>query len=416
MNDSNSPAPLDLSQLTEITSFLQGPSGTVDQLNLDNLWLVNEATVPRLDWPVHDAAPPPDETLDTIAIANPLQERAWRFLNRGYNITNWLEQYHFSGFTYDESFVAKLAAAGFASLRLPIDLDRYVVRARGTPENLSLEIDPELFTILDAFEGWTRKHGLSLTIDYHQYSSLLDKDSPESIATAVELWGEVARHFADNAREDLFFELVNEPELSFSVAPSASEWRAIAERMVERIRAFDTRHSIIFGATEWYGIHKLIESTPLDDANVIYAFHAYQPFVFTHQGAAWAGLGSTHDIPYPYDPSRWPGNAALLGFNRDMPAWVLDEAQRYYRTGNRPSLRNEMASVKRWAIRHDVPVICNEFGALDRASGLEDRARYYTDLVSIFEELQIPWQHWFMVMTKDGQVAPEYREALGLHR
>ena len=45
---------------------------------------------------------------------------------------------------------------------------------------------------------------------------------------------------------------------------------------------------------------------------------------------------------------------------------------------------------------------------------LEDRARYYTDLVGIFDELEIPWQQWFMVMDAEGNVIPEYRSAFKL--
>jgi hypothetical protein len=45
----------------------------------------------------------------------------------------------------------------------------------------------------------------------------------------------------------------------------------------------------------------------------------------------------------------------------------------------------------------------------------EDIARYYTDLIGLFEELEIPWQVWFMLMdAKTGEVDPAYRKALRL--
>ena len=66
-------------------------------------------------------------------------------------------------------------------------------------------------------------------------------------------------------------------------------------------------------------------------------------------------------------------------------------------------------------MENNVPVICNEFGAFDRASSLADRVRYYTDLVDIFDELKIPWQHWFQIMDKDtGEIEPELKAAMGL--
>ncbi|HKO47335.1 MAG TPA: hypothetical protein VJV79_06410 [Polyangiaceae bacterium] len=69
---------------------------------------------------------------------------------------------------------------------------------------------------------------------------------------------------------------------------------------------------------------------------------------------------------------------------------------------------------KRWAVAHNVPMICNEFGASDAKPQLSDRVRYYSDLIGTFDELQIPWQPWFVVMSADGSVIPEYREALRL--
>ncbi len=87
----------------------------------------------------------------------------------------------------------------------------------------------------------------------------------------------------------------------------------------------------------------------------------------------------------------------------------------YYKTGNRPALFNHVADAKRWGVAHNVPVICNEFGAYDQSSRMEDRVRYYTDLSAVFRELAVPWQIWFMIMdAKTGVVAPEYRTALGL--
>ena len=69
---------------------------------------------------------------------------------------------------------------------------------------------------------------------------------------------------------------------------------------------------------------------------------------------------------------------------------------------------------KRWAVTNNVPAICNEFGAYDWTSRLEDRARYLTDVVSTIERLEIPWQQWFTIMDAQGTVIPEYRTAMRL--
>jgi licheninase len=367
--------------------------------------------------PINRPAPPADDPITSLTIDHPGQARARAYLNRGYNITNWLEEARFAGFPYDEAFVAKLAAAGFKSLRLPVDLDLYIVSSSGTGDTIEVVVHDDLFTVLDAFVQWTANAGLSLTIDYHQYDKSLNKADPVSIAKAVAVWGKVAARYASNPREDLFYELLNEPELSFAgTPPTQHEWTAIAERMIAAIRANDTAHTILFGDVGWYGIAPLIKRKPLSDGNIIYVFHSYEPFIFTHQGAAWTNMASTHDLPYPYSVERWPPKLGDLGFAGAMASWILDAAKNYYRTGNRAAIRNQIVQAKRWAVTNNVPVIGNEFGAYDGSSRLEDRARYLTDVVSIFTELDIPWQQWFAIMDATGTVAPEYRAALGLDR
>jgi licheninase len=186
--------------------------------------------------------------------------------------------------------------------------------------------------------------------------------------------------------------------------------------MIAAIRAEDANHPIIFGDTSWYSLDNLSARTPFPETDrVIYAFHFYEPYIFTHQGADWAKMATTHDVPYPYDPARWSEYSSKLGFNASMPSWILSLTQSYYQMGNAATLYNRLAKVKKWAVKNDVPVICNEFGAYDATSRLEDRERYYSDLVGAFDELEIPWQLWFMILDANtGEVDSAYSKALGL--
>ena len=100
------------------------------------------------------------------------------------------------------------------------------------------------------------------------------------------------------------------------------------------------------------------------------------------------------------------GNVDLgLYFRKD--SWVMALAYDYYKMGNRPALFNRVAKAKRWGVTHNVPVICNEFGAYARTARVEDRIRYYKDIVSVFQELQIPWQTWYPVMDVLKQTSPQ---------
>jgi endoglucanase len=393
----------------------RGTTGQKGTLTMDNLMFLTKLPNQDPDMTVNPPDPPTPTPITSIAISNPLQSKAMTYLSRGYNITNWLEDKRFSRFTYDETTVKQLATAGFRSLRLPVDLDLYVASSTGTGETMDIVVHDDLWTVLDSFDQWTANAGMSLTIDYHQYDTSIDKAKPDTITKAVLLWGKVAAHFAASPREDLFYELLNEPELSFAgTPPTAVEWTAMAERMVAAIRAVDTTHTIIFGDVQWYGIAALVQRKPLADSNVIYAIHNYEPFIFTHQGASWANMASTHDVPYPYSAERWSPYFADLGFNNLMPSWIVNAAKGYYRTGNRAALRNLFVPVKQWAVDNNVALIINEFGAYDRSSRAQDRVNYLTDVVSIFEELEIPWQQWFMLMDAKGAVDSEISKALHL--
>jgi endoglucanase len=408
--------PLNLKNVGNISFALRGSTGKTATVDIDDLAFVTQSGPKTPDMDVNPPAPPADGVIASIAVANPLQAKAMKYLDKGYNITNWLEQDPFTTFKYDEAFVANLAKAGFKSLRLPVDIERYAT-ATGTGDAMTITMDEKLFTVLDAFAEWTAKHGLSLTLDYHQYDYSLDMTKPDSLTKAVLAWGQVAAHFAANPREDLFFELLNEPDLSFAqtAIPTQAEWTALAQRMIDAIRAVDTTHTLIFGDTSWYAISTLKTRTAFADPNIVYSFHFYEPFIFTHQGAGWANMGSTHDIPYPYTAERWSPFFSELGFNDSMPAWILSAAQGYYASGNKSWIRNQILEAKKWAVANNVAVICNEFGVNDTTSRIEDRARYYTDLIAIFSELEIPWQIWFMIMDKTtGAVAPEYQTAFGL--
>lgn len=405
---------LDPSNVGAMSFQARGATGVSGTILIDDLHVVHEVEDTGPDMPILEPEPPDDESIDSVAIDNPLQELAMEHLSKGFNITNWLEQDRFEDFVHDEDFVAALADAGFQSLRLPIDLDLYIDERSGSGDELELTLSDDLFDILDSFDAWTADYGLSLSIDYHQYDASFDASDEDSVAEAIALWGMVAEHFADSPREDLFYELLNEPELSSSVAPNQEQWTDIAERMIAAIREHDTTRSIIFGDVEWYGIGPLSEREPLSDDNIIYAFHYYDPLLFTHQGADWVAMGGSHDIPYPYSTDRWSEYYLDFGFSSSTSPWVLGQLLDYYRVGNRSAIRNRIIQAKRWAVDNNVPVICNEFGVYDLKSRLEDRVRYYTDIIDIFAELEIPWTHWFMILEDDGSVIPEYTEAFQL--
>ena len=68
-------------------------------------------------------------------------------------------------------------------------------------------------------------------------------------------------------------------------------------------RILTANHYIIVGAEGWNGKSNLLSVTsPYSEQNIIYNFHTYDPFLFTHQGASWAGWEpavTARAVPYP---------------------------------------------------------------------------------------------------------------------
>jgi endoglucanase len=400
---------------------VKGATGDTGSVFIDNVGFLGTGDIPidtdtDPDLEINDPDPPTDETIDSVEIDNPMQELAMKSLTKGYNITNWLEQDKFETYVYDEETVNNLAANGFKSLRLPIDLDRYIAdRDNYFAGTADFAVEDVLFEILDNFEQWTAAAGMGFTIDYHQYDKSFDMTDPLYVDAVIQLWTAVAEHFTDNLREDLFFEIMNEPEQAGGVdAVNQADWTDFATRIIDGIRSADTTHAIIFGDVEWNGISSLINRTPFEDDKIIYAFHFYEPFIFTHQGASWANLGTVGEIPYPYSTDRWSEYSSDFGILPTTDPWLISQLQSYYQIGNKSWMRNKIIDAKRWAVDNNVPVICDEFGAYDRTSLKEDRIRYYTDIIDIFEELEIPWQHWFMVMDDTGVVDSDLKAAMSL--
>lgn len=361
-------------------------------------------------------------------ITSPLNDLAKKYLNKGMNLASWAEANKITSpnpkdWKYNEAIIKLQADQGIEGIRFPIDLDLYVVDRlnvlNGTNKKIVLE--PMLYTLLDSMNSWTKRYGLSLTIDYHaydgSYSRAASKDQKFREAVSS-LWRLVALHFVTEKRPDLFFELTNEPGLSLAEGEyiDQADWTLLAQMMIDSIRTVDKTRPIIFGDTKWYSLDELVLNKPLKDKYVIYAFHMYDPFIFSHQGASWANMGTVKHIPFPYSPERWSTEFRDFGIVEGTPSWIKDQARTYYKEGNKQFIKNRLAKVKNWAYDYKVPLICNEWGALPNTAKIEDLNAYFETMGEIFSEMDIAWQVWFGIMDSDQKLLPGMAEALYLKK
>ena len=360
-------------------------------------------------------------------VNTPLNDLSKKYLTKGLNFTNWGEEGKIDStldpkdWKFNEASVKKQADQGMLGIRFPIDLDLYLVDREAVLKGTQtkVEVEPFLFELLDSMNVWTKKYKLSYTIDFHAYDGTFNaaasKDPVYKRAMAA-LWKRVAEHFVSETREDLFYELTNEPNLSLPSGEviAQADWRSLAQMMIDSIRTVDPTRPVIFGDTEWYSLDKLVLSEPFADPYVIYAFHMYDPFVFTHQGASWSEMGSTKNIPFPYSEEAWSTEFRDFGVYSTTPTWVKTSLKNYYKEGNKTFIKNRLIKVKDWAYEHQVPLICNEWGAYNKSAKIEHLNAYFQTMGEIFAELDISWQVWFGIMDANYDLLPGMAEALDL--
>ena len=399
-----------------------------DSLFIDNIYLQDSSEVEK-DKPDMEIKDPviPEVTFTEaeITVTNPLQEKAMKYLNKGVSFTNWLEDANgkFKKFEFGEKDIQILAESGFKSIRLPIDLDLYATNrdafVKGTDAELKFD-DDTLFMVLDSFVEWTGKHNMSFVIDYHEYDNSYNSTSAKDsnyVKMMAEVWKHVAAHYAENTREDVFFELLNEPDMSDGKV-TAAMWTTAAQAIIDAIRTVDQTHTLLFGDAKWYSITELAKRTPFADNNIIYVIHTYEPFAFTHQGGSWTDYATIKGLPFPYDPAKWSTVSGDFGVTASTKAYVKTAIKDYYKTGNKEAILEQMLVAKKWAATNNVPVILNEFGALNLRSTAESRLNYLTAMREICDTLQIPWTHWgytgnFSVI-ENGKLIEGLDKALGV--
>ena len=401
-----------------------------DSLRIDFLYLMDTSEVAK-DQPdmVIRAPEIPEVEIGDIAISNPLQEKAMKYLDKGVNFTNWLEEAKgrfagFEGAPYGKEDVKNLADNGFKALRLPIDLDLYADNrdkfVAGTDSVLLMDTTT-LWTVLDSFVNWTGEYGISLTIDYHEYDGSFSVESsadPQYRKMVANVWKTVAARYADNPREDIFYELLNEPGMNSNGKIKKENWTLTAQEMIDSIRAVDTKHTILFGDVQWYDIKELETREPFTDDNIVYVIHSYEPFVFTHQGASWGETATLKNIPFPYDSTKWSTFSSDFGVKKNTASWVKTAVKNYYKTGSKEYIINLILPAKKWAVTNNVPIIINEYGAYGLRADTESRLNYMRAMHEISDTLQIPMQHWGyeggFSLFENGKLIDGMKEAMGL--
>jgi endoglucanase len=301
--------------------------------------------------------------------------------NRGVNLTGWLQksgprQIQFTQFTKQD--LINIKNLGCDVIRLPIHLH---AMAGGAPD---YTIDPLFFYFLDQIISWAEELQLHLILDNHTFSSSEDTD-PNIGTVLVPVWRQMAEHYK-NRSTYLYYEVLNEPH---GIADAA--WNQIQKSVIEAIRTVDQKHSIIIGPAGWNSYNNLKYMPAYDDDNLIYTFHFYDPFLFTHQGASWTdpSMVPLSGVPFPYDAARMPDLPAEL-----VGTWIQSSLNNYANDGTVARVKALIDIAVDFQTARNVSLLCGEFGVYIPNSANDDRVYWYNVVRSYLEEKNIAWTIW----------------------
>lgn len=254
------------------------------------------------------------------------------------------------------------------------------------------------FGRIDAFIEWCDRAGVRAVLNLHkavgnycdikESVSLLDDAGLQE--RFVALWVAFEQRYRN--RPDVAFELLNEVR---NVSPDL--WNDLAQRTLERLRGLNPTRPIIIGSTCWNSPDTLRHLRLYDDANVIYTFHTYTPFEFTHQQGVLqaAPLYYNRKMAYPSDIEPY----------RDFRRFVYGDKNPYpgAERVDREWLRRGLQPAFDFVQAHpDKTLWCGEFGTI-RHCRLEYRENWMRDVISLLKENDIPYCVWNYLSTpNDG--------------
>ncbi|MDC0357611.1 glycoside hydrolase family 5 protein [Oligoflexia bacterium] len=281
---------------------------------------------------------------------------------------------------YQDKHFKAVADTGFNTIRL--NLAYRIFEDNANPYTYK----PAGWTLLDNLIARAKKYGLKLIIDMHVSPGGAGIvacagcgwrlwDLPENQARFVALWKALASRYKDETTI-MAYDLLNEP----APTASATQWKTLAQTIVDAIREVDSNHLLIVEMPNW--IFDKNDGSPLtnfdltvlkafqflvDDSNVMYDYHFYHP----------TGYALVDPTPYTY-PDASATETAIDGSSQPRTKAYLE---------------HELKTVIKFWQDNDVPVNFGEWGAAPLSS--KGGLTFLADTLEIFDKYSINWQYYY---------------------
>lgn len=306
-------------------------------------------------------------------------------LRKGANVCRWF-RFPAEQSGHLENYISEAEADWMA--RMGLTHVRLCVAPGVVMDAASGALREKLVALLEAAIRRFHRAGLLVMVDLHNEDRAVELD-PAWQDAFVRFWGALAGRLAKFDPELTMLEFINEPVF----AKREDEWNTLNARLAVAIRERAPQHTLVTSGPNWGGIDGLRKLKLLSDRNVVYSFHCYDPFTFTHQGATWSGDGvkPLRAVPYPSSPDAV---APLLSALEAQPG-SMQLLKKYGEDHwDRAKLAARFQRAIEWGTQNGVPLYCGEFGVFPVHARPEHRANWFRDFGSILEEKQVGWSVW----------------------
>lgn len=330
-----------------------------------------------------------------------MAEEAERY-RHGMNLSHWLQ---YSGRQpVGEADMRAIAAAGFDHVRIPFDPGflGWIPGGATAPSPMSR---PALSRPSLPMPGIKRLEdgvdmalaaGLAVIVDCHPDAEIKAaiEDDAGTRRAFIGLWSWLAARLADRPPQRVAFEILNEPQY---YQHAASAWNELQQMAVRAIRGSGARNRILVTGIHGSNIAALDRIEPVQDPDVAYVFHFYDPQLLTHLGADWEPYpqraeGMMRGLVYP--ASAMTFSKVQLRPGADISVVTRAVGQYLDADWDAETVRARIDTARQWAESRHVRLQATEFGALRGTSDPESRALWLADVRKSLDAAGIGWSVW----------------------
>ena len=186
---------------------------------------------------------------------------------------------------------------GFKTIGIPARFEMFIEKGKTT-------FNEQRLKSMEKFFNYITDHHMNLIITYHfgVTRDANEVDLVKEIDKLTKIWSRLITLFKGKGYNNLYFGLYDEPRTTHEILDYANK------KLMKALRPLDENRYWIIGTNNYMNVTAFENLIPIpNDDKIFYTFHFYQPYIFTHQGAAWdKEKAYIKGLPYPYADNEMP--------------------------------------------------------------------------------------------------------------